>query len=91
MLLAATSGIHSTTDAIKSLLAGGCHYDGFCFMQGPEHIGTILSELAKWLEERDYPSVRQLIGSVSHQRVGTPQLSSVETMKALVSYSNKSN
>lgn len=92
--LAATSGIHSTTDVIKSLLAGAdvTMMASALLMQGPEHIGTILSELAKWLEERDYPSVRQLIGSVSYQRCGDPSaFERGNYMKALVSYSNKSN
>lgn len=90
--MAASSGIHSTSDVLKALLAGAdvAMMASALLMQGPKHLGVILSELSVWLQERDYPSIQQLIGSVSYQRCGDPSaFERANYMKALTSYTSK--
>ena len=65
--LAATSGVHSALDVIKTLLVGA---DVACMTSallhnGPGHARTVLDGVQAWLREREYESVTQLRGSVS--------------------------
>ncbi|MBT8228335.1 MAG: dihydroorotate dehydrogenase-like protein [Dactylosporangium sp.] len=65
--LAATSGVHSAKDVVKTLLVGA---DVACMTSallrhGPEHIRTVLDGLSAWLAENEYESVSLLRGSVS--------------------------
>jgi dihydroorotate dehydrogenase (fumarate) len=56
---------------------------------GPKHLTLILDEFTRWLEEHQYSSVQQLIGSLSRDR--SADASTFERgnyMKALVSYTN---
>jgi dihydroorotate dehydrogenase (fumarate) len=39
---------------------------------GPEYLGRVLRELAAWMEEHEYISVRQLQGSMSLDRCPDP-------------------
>jgi len=90
--LAASSGIHATSDVIKALLAGAdvAMMASALLMRGPQHLSLILKELTQWLHEREYPSVGQLIGSVSYQRCGDPSaFERANYMKSLISYTNK--
>jgi len=72
--LAATSGVHSGADALKTLLVGA---DVACttsavLKRGAGHVATMLDELATWLEAHDYESVTQLKGSMSAASVPDP-------------------
>lgn len=72
--LAATSGIHNGQDVIKMLMAGA-DVTMMCaalLRNGPSHIRTTLDELKRWMEEREYESVRQMQGSMSHKHVENP-------------------
>lgn len=92
--LAATSGIHSTADVVRSLLVGAdvAMLASALLKSGPQHLSTLLVELTQWLEEHDYPSVCQMIGSVSHQRCGDPSaFERANYMRALINYTNKYN
>lgn len=89
--LAATSGIHSATEVLKALLAGAnvAMMASTLIAHGPKHLALILNELTRWLEDHQYSSVQQLIGSLSRDR--SADASTFERgnyMKALVSYSN---
>lgn len=65
--LAATSGIHNATDAIKMLLVGAqvTMMTSAILKNGVEHFRTVEQGLKLWLAENDYESVDQLRGSVS--------------------------
>ena len=39
---------------------------------GPDHVRSMLDELAAWMEEREYESVHQLRGSMSMANVPNP-------------------
>ncbi len=72
--LAATTGIHSASDALKALLVGAdvTMMASALLREGPEHIGVVLAEMTVWLEEHDYESVEQMKGSMSHANVPNP-------------------
>ena len=72
--LAATGGVHSTGDVLKLLLAGAdvTMLASALLRQGPDHLATLLAELEQWLVEREYESVEQLKGSLSHEHSPDP-------------------
>jgi len=65
--IAATGGFHQTEDIVKALLVGAdvTHLCSVLLQKGPEHIAVLKQELAEWLQEHEYESVRQMKGSVS--------------------------
>jgi dihydroorotate dehydrogenase (fumarate) len=72
--LAATSGVHSGSDAIKGLLVGAdvVMMASSVLRNGPEHVRTVESELVAWMTEREYESVSQMRGSASAATVENP-------------------
>jgi len=75
LTLAATSGIHTSEDAIKLLLAGAdvTHMCSALLHNGPEYLGEVLKGVEQWMEEKEYSSVTQLKGSVSHAKAIDPE------------------
>ena len=75
LTLAATSGIHTSEDAIKLLLAGAdvTHMCSALLHHGPEYLGEVLKGVEQWMEEKEYSSVTQLKGSVSHANATDPE------------------
>lgn len=72
--IAATSGIHSGTDALKALLVGAdvAMMTSALLRNGPAHLRTVESELVAWMTEHEYESVAQLRGSASAATVENP-------------------
>jgi dihydroorotate dehydrogenase (fumarate) len=72
--LAATSGIHRATDALKMLMAGAdvTMLCSVLIRHGIRHIGVIERDLAAWMEEHEYESVEQLKGSMSQKHCPDP-------------------
>ena len=89
--LAATSGIHRGTDALKMLMAGA-DVTMLCsalMARGIDYIRTIEREMCEWMEEHEYDSVEQLKGSMSQRNCPDPSaferaqyMRAVGTMKA---------
>ncbi len=73
--LAATGGIHGAPEALKMLLAGASAVQmaSALLQRGPEVLGEILEEMVRWMEEKEYESVNQLIGSTCQERAIDPQ------------------
>ena len=65
--LAATGGIHTAEDALRMLMSGAnvCHLCSALLKNGPDYLATILADMEAWMEEHEYTSVSQLIGSAS--------------------------
>ena len=87
--IAVTSGITSETDMLKVLMAGAkvTHMMSALLKYGTAHIGTILRKLETWMEEHEYESVNQMIGSMSHRSVSNPgEFERANYMKVLNSY-----
>ncbi len=72
--LAATSGIHSATDAIKALAVGAdvAMMASAILRQGAGHVALVERDLLAWMTEREYESVAQLRGSASAATVEDP-------------------
>ena len=72
--LAASSGIHGGTDAVKALMVGAdvAMTTSALLHHGPEHLRTIEGELVAWMTEHEYESVDQLRGSATAAAVADP-------------------
>src|SRR5512147_2990577 len=72
--LAATSGVHTGTDAVKALMVGAdvVMMTSALLRHGPEHVATVEAGLRDWLSEHEYSSVDQLRGSASAATVEDP-------------------
>jgi len=72
--LAATSGIHRGTDALKMLMAGAdvTMLCSVLMRHGIDRLRVIEEEMANWMREHEYESVEQLKGSLSHKNCSEP-------------------
>lgn len=65
--IAASTGIHTGEDLIKMLLAGATAVQivSALYKNGPDRIGTLLSKLNAWMEEKGFDSLEQFRGKIS--------------------------
>jgi dihydroorotate dehydrogenase (fumarate) len=87
--MAITSGIHTSRDVLKALMAGArvAMMASELLQNGVPRIGEILREMARWMEEHEYSSVEQMIGSMSQRHVTEPAaFERANYMKTLASY-----
>lgn len=72
--MAATSGVRDHTDVIKVLMAGGdvAMICSELLKNGVARITQILDELEKWMEAKEYESVKMMKGSMSQKSVAEP-------------------
>ena len=86
---AITSGVHSYEDVLKSLMAGAkvAMMASELLRNGVGRVTEILAELKRWMTEREYVSVNQMIGSMSRTNVADPAaFERSNYMKMLASY-----
>lgn len=86
---AITGGIHTSQDVLKALMAGArvAMMASELLQNGMGRIGQILTELKQWMEEHEYDSVSQMIGSLSQKHVAEPAaFERANYMKMLASY-----
>ena len=71
---ALTSGVHTAEDVVKSLMAGAnvAMTASALLQKGTARASEILNDLVTWMEEHEYTSVSQMIGSMSQQSVADP-------------------
>ena len=87
--LAITSGIHTSQDVIKGLMAGAkvTMMASELLKNGVRRVTQVLSELVTWLNEHEYESVMQMIGSMSQKHCAEPAaFERANYMKMLQSY-----
>jgi dihydroorotate dehydrogenase (fumarate) len=72
--LAATSGVHRSSDVLKMLMAGAdvTMLCSVLIRHGIGQIATIERDLVAWMEEHEYVSVKQLRGSLSQKNSDEP-------------------
>jgi dihydroorotate dehydrogenase (fumarate) len=83
--------VHHAEDVLKLLLAGAdvAMLASALLERGASHLSRVERDLREWLEEREYASVAQLRGSVSHARSDDPEAyERANYMKTLRSYSS---
>lgn len=87
--LAASTGIHSAEDVIKTMMAGAdvTQLCAALLVNGPKHLTSLLAEIEAWMTEKEYESIEQMKGSMSHRSVNEPSaFERANYMKALNSY-----
>ena len=87
--LAATSGIHRATDALKMLMAGAdvTMLCSVLLRRGIEHLKIIEQEMIDWMDAHEYDSVEQMKGSMSQKNCPDPTaFERAQYMRALASY-----
>ncbi|MBI2377350.1 MAG: dihydroorotate dehydrogenase-like protein [Deltaproteobacteria bacterium] len=72
--LAATTGVHTHLDALKVLMAGAdvAMMCAALLERGPGYLGSVLKSLEGWMNEREYASIDELKGCMSHKNVTDP-------------------
>ena len=92
--LAATSGVHTSSDVLKMLLVGAdvVMMTSALLKFGPKYMQTVTDELTAWLKSKGYESVSQLRGSMSLKNAPDPAgFERANYMQALMSYSRDPN
>jgi len=87
--LAITSGVHTSQDVVKGLMAGAkvTMMASELLQNGVRRIGQVLNEVVTWLTEREYESVTQMIGAMSQKHCAEPAaFERANYMKMLQSY-----
>ena len=87
--LAITSGVHTSQDVIKGLMAGAkvTMMASELLQNGVRRIGQVLNEVVAWLTEHEYESVTQMIGAMSQKHCAEPAaFERANYMKTLQSY-----
>jgi dihydroorotate dehydrogenase (fumarate) len=86
---AITSGVHGHQDVLKSLMAGAkvAMMASELLQHGVGRITEVLRAMELWMEEHEYVSVNQMIGSMSRTNVADPSaFERANYMKMLASY-----
>ena len=67
MSLAASGGVHSGDGALKAVMAGAhaVQVVSALLVRGPAYLAIMRGDLARWLEEHEYESLRQAQGSMN--------------------------
>lgn len=87
--LAITTGVHTSEDVLKALMAGAkvTMMASELLQNGIRRINLILDEMRRWMTEHEYESVAQMIGSMSQQHCAEPAaFERANYMKTLASY-----
>jgi dihydroorotate dehydrogenase (fumarate) len=87
--LAVTGGVHTSVDALKAVMAGAGAVQTVSSLlkNGPEHIKSIVDGMRTWLEEHEYESLKQAVGSMSLERSPNPAaFERANYMKVLAAY-----
>ena len=72
--LALTTGVHTTDDALKAIMAGAdvVNVASVLLEQGIGKITELSDGITAWMEENEYESVAQMKGSLSQQKSAEP-------------------
>ncbi len=71
---ALTSGVHTYTDVLKSMMAGAkvAMMASNLLHNGEKVIPAMINDLQTWMKEREYESIEQMQGSMSQKNVREP-------------------
>lgn len=72
--LAASGGVHTADDIVKSILAGAdaVQLVSVLLKHGPRILSTLLHNLRQWMQDHDYASVAEFRGALNHRRCPDP-------------------
>jgi dihydroorotate dehydrogenase (fumarate) len=86
---AMTGGVHTGIDVLKAMMAGASvtTLASELLQKGVNRVAGILQEMTTWMEEKEYPTVQMMQGSMSQKSVAEPgAFERVNYMKVLSSY-----
>lgn len=74
--LAASTGVASSTEIIKYLLAGAdaVMTTSYLLRHGVESIGNLLEGIKRWMHSKNFESIDQVKGLLNHQNIQNPEL-----------------
>jgi dihydroorotate dehydrogenase (fumarate) len=90
--IAITGGVHSAHDVLKCMMAGArvAMVASAVLRHGPEHVRTVLADLATWMDAHEYDSIGLMQGSMSQRACAEPAaFERANYMKVLRSYALK--
>src|SRR5580765_7576416 len=72
--LAVTGGVHTALDVVKATMAGAhiTQMVSALLIHGPEHLGTVLDDLAEWMQKHEWDSLAKMRGNMSLFKVPDP-------------------
>jgi dihydroorotate dehydrogenase (fumarate) len=72
--LALTSGVHTSEDVLKTMMAGASvsMLTSELLQKGLGRVPILLAEIENWMEEYEYKSIQQMKGSLSQKTVKEP-------------------
>ncbi|OGU59064.1 MAG: hypothetical protein A2X64_00180 [Ignavibacteria bacterium GWF2_33_9] len=82
--ISASTGIHSSTEAIKMLLAGAktCQIVSAIYKHGPNVITKMIEDTERWMESKNFASVDDFRGLANNSKVHDPAfLERIQFMK----------
>lgn len=73
--LAATTGVHSSLEVVKYLMAGAdaVMTTSSLLKHGEDHLSTMLNDLQEWMSSHGFESVEQMKGSMSLKNCAEPE------------------
>jgi dihydroorotate dehydrogenase (fumarate) len=92
--MAITGGVHDAVGVLKSMMAGArvAMMTSALLLHGISHIGSVLRDLERWMEEHEYESIEQMQGSMSQRAVEDPAaFERANYLKVLSSYGRLHN
>jgi len=90
--LALTSGVHTSVDALKAVMAGAnvAMMASELLEHGIGRIPQILTDIQGWMVEFNYESIQQMRGSMSQKSIAEPAAyERAQYMKALTTFDNR--
>jgi dihydroorotate dehydrogenase (fumarate) len=74
--IAITTGVHTGTDVIKSMMAGAkvTMLASELLEKGVDRISGVLAEIESWMQEKEYDSIQQMQGSMRQHSVPEPAM-----------------
>jgi len=72
--LAVTGGVHTALDAVKAIMCGAqaVQMVSALLAEGPAQLASVREQVAQWLEEHEYTSLKQMQGSMSLLKCPNP-------------------
>jgi len=72
--LCASTGVSTHEDILKAMMSGAdaVQMVSAILKHGATHIGVVLDDLVKWMQEKEYVSIEQMKGSISLHHTSNP-------------------
>ncbi len=74
--IAASTGVHDGKGVIKQILAGAkaVQMTSAIYKNGPEHIKTVLQDIEKWMDEKNFNSLDDFRSKLSFEKANNPAI-----------------